>query len=339
MNEETNGRRLSIEEITYKAIIEAQERQRLSEIKKQEIYDTHIIATFNYARTLEEFKIDARVEQLNQTNAKYLEFLNISMKIYGNSAFYHTQYTDSRIGNEHSLISRYCKEELSKLFNGEEIEKAIALVGNIKFDKFYEMVKGQSLAQFPNLAFIDYSEALETKKRVMEAHIEELKGAIDEIPIIERMANYLINNREIINGIRNGGYFLNMELLGRIWAYSELVINHKEIIGKLSNVARTTTNVKSEALYVYYTEESGEERITTPKITFWEALNKKTGLSAKTIEMAYNTFNNPPKGITERTKPTNITNLKNVIDRLELAGHTIALENAKKELEMAMLNS
>ncbi len=95
------------------------------ENKKQLIFDTFIDKNVNYCQTLEDFKEKAEVEKITIDSKSYLKFLRVNKELYGNSAFYHIQFTSNNIGDEHLKIKQFCGEEIKKLlltFKGENVE-------------------------------------------------------------------------------------------------------------------------------------------------------------------------------------------------------------------------
>ncbi|MBC7488396.1 MAG: hypothetical protein H7282_16785 [Cytophagaceae bacterium] len=94
-----------------------------SEIARKNLYESHIDKDFNYSRTLKDFKEKAEIEKRASNETQYLKFLRSCKETYGNSSFYHTQYTRSLLGDEHKTIMVFCSQEIDAILKYSSSDK------------------------------------------------------------------------------------------------------------------------------------------------------------------------------------------------------------------------
>jgi hypothetical protein len=109
---------------------ELNEKNKQAEIDRRKCAETYIDPNFSYTRTLEDFKEKAEIERRNLDENVYLRFLRNCKEVYGNSAFYHIQWTNSNIGDEHAAIKKFASEEINKL-----LQKSNELTASIQTEQ------------------------------------------------------------------------------------------------------------------------------------------------------------------------------------------------------------
>jgi hypothetical protein len=105
-----------------------------SEITRKNIYESHIDKDFNYSRTLKDFKEKAEIEKRSSNEGQHLKFLRACKETYGNSCFYHTQYTDSSLGDEHKAIKDFCSREIDAILkpsSSDELNDKLSIAAEL----------------------------------------------------------------------------------------------------------------------------------------------------------------------------------------------------------------
>lgn len=117
---------------TAQILVEHAAKNDKREQQRSDAYKKYILDSYNYSRTLADFKQKAAIEKRKGVDS-YLIFLRECMENYGNSSYYCMQWIESNIGEEHRSISLLCSKEIDSILAAEEENTtvdAIALSGD-----------------------------------------------------------------------------------------------------------------------------------------------------------------------------------------------------------------
>lgn len=126
----------------------------------------------------------------------------------------------------------------------QDIEKAFNLIEAIDFSRFVEIMKGRTLSDL-QFWFGDRVKELPNVNQIFEAKEQRRKGdkvlfehsgnmpdmKFSLINALHKIAERLLFNEEHLNQIRTGDErFLNMPLIGQLWADSETLIKYRNVL-------------------------------------------------------------------------------------------------------------
>lgn len=126
----------------------------------------------------------------------------------------------------------------------QDIEKAFNLIEAIDFSRFVEIMKGRTLSDL-QFWFGDRVKELPNVNQIFEAKEQRRKGGkvlfehsgnmpdmkFGLINALHKIAERLLFNEEHLNQIRTGNErFLNMPLIGQLWADSETLLKYRNVL-------------------------------------------------------------------------------------------------------------
>lgn len=102
------------------ASISVKQNLSISERENDRARDyNNFIDNDNYSPTLQKFEREANIKKRNVTSSNYLQWLQDNEKRYGNSSFYHMQWTSNNLGDEHKKIFDFINSEIDENINVE----------------------------------------------------------------------------------------------------------------------------------------------------------------------------------------------------------------------------
>lgn len=146
----------------------------------------------------------------------------------------------------------------------QDIEKAFNLIEAIDFSRFVEIMKGRTLSDL-QFWFGDRVKELPNVNQIFEAKEQRRKGdkvlfehsgnmpdmKFGLINALHKIAERLLFNEEHLNQIRTGNEtFLNMPLIGQLWADSETLLKYRNVL--------LNWDSRSEKIKLFWAETFGE---------------------------------------------------------------------------------
>lgn len=107
--------------------VKREEREKRRTIQKDEAYKLYI-DNDNYSQTLIDFEEAAIIEKINLSQSAYLKYLRTQKERYGNAAYYHIQYTNSNLSDEHLKIGKFIANEIASLLDKLKNENKVAII-------------------------------------------------------------------------------------------------------------------------------------------------------------------------------------------------------------------
>jgi hypothetical protein len=192
--------------------------------------------------------------------------------------------------------------------NDSNINKAFDLVKDIEFEKVVNMVKEQPLEGFSDNKTdnLNIERIYQSKNDVID-EFNQMKEEItnNNYPEslikkeIEKIAENLIyNHKESIESLKKGGYFFNFPLLGKLWAFSDILKDYYNVPKQETESLFLQWDSNVNILYHLFKELKEKEYIKDDKSKIAQFLKKTFQLNAKesTIYNQIKEGGTPPSG-------------------------------------------
>ena len=95
----------------------------------------------DYSQTLQKFEREASIKKAKLTTGQYLQWLQDNEKRYGNSSFYHIQWSSNNLGDEHKKIFDFINKEIDENLNFNDDSKKKTLLSKFSEEQLKILYK------------------------------------------------------------------------------------------------------------------------------------------------------------------------------------------------------